>query len=77
MLGVEKPPPELLPTNRPRCPDCHARMITTAVADGPEGLEQRTFECAKCGHTETRTGASDPLKSNAVGWIEGELRRPH
>ena len=51
-------------------------MMTTAVSDGPEGLEQRTFECKKCGHTETRTMAFDPLKSNAVGWIEGELRRP-
>ena len=51
-------------------------MITSAVSDGPEGLEQRTFECAKCGHSETRTVVFDPLKSNAVGWTEGELRRP-
>ena len=51
-------------------------MITSAVADGPEGLEQRTFQCAKCGHTETRTVAFDPLKSNAVGWTEGELQPP-
>jgi hypothetical protein len=76
MLGVEKPPPELLPINRPRCPACQARMITSAIADGPEGFEQRTFECAKCGHTEMRTMASDPLNSNAVGWTEGELRPP-
>jgi len=51
-------------------------MITSAVSDGPEGLEQRTFECAKCGHTETRTVVYGPLKSSAVGWIKGELRRP-
>jgi hypothetical protein len=51
-------------------------MITSAIADGPEGFEQRTFECAKCGHTEMRTMASDPLNSNAVGWTEGELRPP-
>ena len=51
-------------------------MITSAVSDGPDGLEMRTFECAKCGHTETRTGASDPLESNAVGWIKSELRPP-
>jgi hypothetical protein len=51
-------------------------MITFAVADGPECFEQRTFECARCGHTETRTLASDPLNSDAVGWTKGELRRP-
>jgi hypothetical protein len=76
MLGVEKPPPELLPIHRPRCPDCQARMITFAITEGPEGFEQRTFECARCGHTETRTLASDPFNSEAVGWIKGELRRP-
>jgi len=51
-------------------------MITSAVSDGPEGLEQRTFKCAKCGHTETRTLASDPFRSNAFGWTNGELRPP-
>lgn len=51
-------------------------MITTAVSDGPEGLERRRFECSKCGHIETRTVVYDPLESNAVGWTEGELRPP-
>ena len=51
-------------------------MVTSAVSDGPAGFEQRTFECTKCGHSETRTVVSDPLKSVAVGWTEGELRRP-
>jgi hypothetical protein len=35
-------------------------MITSAVSDGPEVLEQPTFVYAKCGHTETTTLASDP-----------------
>lgn len=51
-------------------------MITSAVSDGPDGLEIRTFECAKCGHTETKTMASDPLKSDAINWINSELRPP-
>ena len=51
-------------------------MITSAVSDEPKGLEQRTFECANCGRIETRTVVRDPLKSNAVGWIDGELRPP-
>ena len=75
MLAPERPPPELLPI-RPRCPDCEARMITSAVSDGPEGLEQRTFECTQCGRTEARTVTFDPLESSAVGWTEGELQPP-
>jgi hypothetical protein len=68
--------PELLPIHRPRCPDCRARMITTAVSAGPEGFERRTFECAKCRHHEVRVLVSDPLRSGAVGWTRGELQPP-
>jgi hypothetical protein len=52
---------------RPHCPDCEARMMTIAVSERPEGLEQRTFECAKCGHTETRTIVSGPVKAGTAG----------
>ena len=72
-----RPDPELLPIHRPRCPDCQTRMITVAIAPGPEGFEQRTFECRRCGHSEAVILASDPLKSDAAGWIVGELRPPH
>jgi hypothetical protein len=72
-----KPDPELLPIQRPRCPKCQAWMRTARVSDGPKGFENRAFECAKCGHTETRAFASDPLNSDALGWLSGELGRPH
>jgi hypothetical protein len=52
-------------------------MITAAVAAGPQGFEQRTFECRKCGHTETGMMASDPFQSGAAGWIAGELPPPN
>lgn len=68
----KKPDPELLPIHRPRCPDCQARMITIAIASGPEGFERRTFECRKCGHAETDIVACDPFQSSAAGWIDGE-----
>jgi len=48
-------------------------MTTAAVSDRPEGYEHRTFECLKCTVTETRTLASDPLKSDALRWLSGEL----
>ena len=75
-IMLAKPDPELLPIHRPRCPDCQTRMITVAIASGPEGFERRTYECRKCGHAETGIVACDPLKSDAVGWIAGELRPP-
>jgi tRNA(Ile2) C34 agmatinyltransferase TiaS len=75
MASSKKTDPELLPIQRPRCPKCQMRMRTAGVSDGPDGFENRAFECAKCGHKETRTLASDPLKSDAVGWLSGELGR--
>jgi hypothetical protein len=37
-------------------------MITSAVSGAAEGLEQRPIKCAKCGHTEITTLASDPVR---------------
>jgi hypothetical protein len=76
VANLEKHDPELLPIGRPRCPKCHTRMVTTALVDGPEGFEHRTFECLKCGHSEEKVVAVDPFKSDAVAWINSELKRP-
>jgi ribosomal protein S27AE len=76
MGSWKKPDPELLPVHRPFCPKCQKRMITTAVSDGPEGFEHRRFACLKCTVTEIKTLASDPIKSDALRWLSGELRRP-
>jgi hypothetical protein len=67
-----KPDPELLPI-RPRCPKCKNRIVTVDVAAGPEGFERRSFECRRCGCKETKMIACDPMKSDAVGWLSGEL----
>jgi hypothetical protein len=66
---MTKPDPELLPIQRPRCPGFTARMKAIDVLPGPDGLER----CRTCGQIETKVIASDPLKSDAVGWLAGEL----
>jgi hypothetical protein len=49
-------------------------MITTAVSEGPEGFEHRSFECLKCGHLEKKVVAVDPVISPDS--INGELKPP-
>jgi hypothetical protein len=62
---------------RPRCPHCQTRMMLERVSPGPIGFEHRLFECPKCDHVEIRVIASDPFKSEAVGWLNGDLRAPN
>lgn len=53
-------------TKPPRCAMCRARTILAAVAARPEGGEQHTYHCAKCGYT----------KLKAVGGPDTGRRRP-
>jgi hypothetical protein len=51
------------------------RMISIAVTAAAEGFEDRTFECRKCGHIETRQMVADPLISPAaVTWTNASLK---
>lgn len=69
--------PELLPTQRPRCPRCQMRMISAAVTAAAKGFEDRTFECTRCGYVETRMLIADPLVSpTAIAWTNADLKRP-
>jgi hypothetical protein len=67
-----KSDPELLPVQRPRCPKCQMRMVPGEASPGPEGFEQRPFECLRCGHRESQMVRSDPMRSDAFGWMSGE-----
>jgi hypothetical protein len=61
---------------RPACAKCRMPMMLARIAPGTSGFDYRTFECAKCDHVRVTAVASDPMKSDAQGWLAGELRLP-
>jgi len=62
---------------RPSCPKCRQnRMLLSKLQAGPSGFDYRTFECQKCGRVETTAVSNDPMTTNMLGWLAGELRPP-
>jgi hypothetical protein len=51
-------------------------MNLARIMPGPKGYDLRNFECGKCDHVITVTVATDPMKSDSLGWLAGELRHP-
>ena len=43
---------------------------------GPAGYDYQSFECQKCGRVQTVVVEQDPMTSDALGWLAGELRPP-
>lgn len=67
---------QLLPIERPLCPKCSSRTSLISIEAGPKGLDLRNFQCAKCGYSVTATVATDPMRSDKLGWLAGELKPP-
>ena len=61
---------------RPSCPVCKHRMSLARISPGERGFEERTFECSTCDRIEKVSFPVDPLKTDAVGWLAGELKPP-
>ena len=62
---------------RPGCPNCQQnRMLLAKLEAGPAGTANRTFQCQKCGRVRTIVVSTDPMKSDALGWLASELRPP-
>ena len=62
---------------RPKCPNCHQnRMLLSKLEAGSSGSDYRTFECQKCGHIRRMVLSNDPMTSDLLGWLAGELRPP-
>ena len=51
-------------------------MSLARISPGPSGYDLRTFECGKCEHVLKEAIATDPMKSDKVGWLGGELKAP-
>jgi hypothetical protein len=48
-------------------------MALARISPGERGFEERMFECATCGRTDKIAVAVDPMKTDAMGWLAGEL----
>jgi hypothetical protein len=68
--------PSLTPNERPPCAKCNTRMSLARIMPGPSGHDLRTFECSKCAHVHKEMVATDPMNSDKVGWLAGELKPP-
>jgi hypothetical protein len=51
-------------------------MMLSRIRPGRLNFDARTFECVKCSHVEKVLVPSDPMQSDALGWLLGELKAP-
>jgi hypothetical protein len=51
-------------------------MMLSRILPTRAAIDLRTFECGKCAHVEKIAVEIDPMKSDALGWLSGELRPP-
>jgi hypothetical protein len=58
------------------CKMCAAVMVSTRIAPARLGINARTFECQQCNYVEKVLEAADPIQSNVLGWLFGELKPP-
>lgn len=58
----------------PECPKCQGPMVLSRIVPGRLKSDLRTFECFECDHIEKVLVAIDPIQSNVLGWLLGELR---
>ena len=61
---------------RPSCPTCKHKMGLARIYPGQRCSEERTYECSTCHRIEKISFSVDPLKTDALGWLAGELKPP-
>ena len=58
------------------CLKCQGPMVLARIMPGGLNFDLRTFECAKCDHVEKIMITTDPMMTDTLGWLLGELRPP-
>jgi uncharacterized Zn finger protein len=61
---------------RPRCLKCQSRMEVQRITAARPGFEHWTLRCVKCGLINEAQVSTDPMKSDAVGRVDSDLRAP-
>jgi hypothetical protein len=69
-LSVESPANEI---ESRRCARCEAQMVLARITPARLGFNSQAFECVQCGHLEKVLIAADPIQSDVLGWLLGEL----
>jgi hypothetical protein len=59
-----------------RCSQCEAPAAIQHPTPGRPGFEHLTLRCPKCGNFSEAQVQTDPMKSEAVGWLAGDLHAP-
>ena len=77
MSELPKPTSSLRRTTHRRCLVCQSSMEVQRLDEARMGFEHLTLRCTRCGHIDQVQMSTDPLKSDASGWMTGELRPPH
>jgi len=71
--------PQLLPTERPRCPACRECMDLQRVDPGMRGFENRVFECGRCFTMKAVpaaiVGGPKPARTWASGYARPDCNR--
>jgi hypothetical protein len=59
-----------------RLSEVPAPMILARISPRRLNFDLRTFECVRCYHVTKSLVAADPMQSDLLGWLFGELRPP-
>ena len=76
MPGIQPQTVQLTALERPHCLKCLNRTNLARIQAGPKGFDIRYFRCAKCDFSIATTVATDPMHSETMGWLAGELKPP-